>query len=90
MKFEARASRHEKRIRSWHRKYAWLPTTIDGTTVWLGHYWRRFAEVRINTRHGLQFALTCMLLGKRCGQWEWSVERPETQTNVVQFKKVSW
>lgn len=89
MRFESRSSRHDKRIRSWHRRYAWFPTTIGETTIWMDYYWRRFATVEINSPHAIRFALTCMLLGKRCGQWEWSVEKPETQSNVVNFKKAS-
>lgn len=89
MIYESFSSRQERRIKSWHRKFAFYPKTIGKTTVWFGYYWRRFKEVEVNSFHALEFAFVCALLGKRCGSWEYSVSEPVPRGTVIPFKRVS-
>ena len=37
---------------AWHRKFAWLPVNVNGTTVWLESYWVRFVYINQDDVYG--------------------------------------
>lgn len=45
-----------EQLSTWHQKFAWLPTVVEGCVIWLEWYERRAVSLSLEDYDGIEFA----------------------------------